>query len=188
MKRRRAIKIGFTLVELLVVIAIIGVLVGLLIPAIQAARESSRRSQCIDNMKQIALAIHNYETNHKVLPLAYTPNDSSPQPYGPCNGPLPPKTTKSNSANGLNKHFVLTFILGYMDRQSLADQIQLNMDYNAGSNATATQQDIADFLCPSADTRRGAFATDYTTLTKIKELSYCTDRIEGPDETKAARR
>lgn len=169
---------AFTLVELLVVIAIIGILVGLLLPAVQAARESSRRNQCTNNLKQIALAILNYEANFKVLPLAYSPNDSGGQRYGPCKGPLPPPTMRSNRANGLAKHFVLTYILAYLERQSDADKIKLNIDYNAGENVAVTSQDIAEFLCPSADTRRKAYATDYTTLTDINDLSYCR-YIEG---------
>jgi prepilin-type N-terminal cleavage/methylation domain-containing protein len=70
----RSPKRGFTLVELLVVIAIIGILVALLLPAIQAAREAARRSQCVNKMKQLGLAVLNYESAKKVMPYANTPN------------------------------------------------------------------------------------------------------------------
>ncbi|WP_339734223.1 DUF1559 domain-containing protein [uncultured Gimesia sp.] len=75
MSRRR----GFTLIELLVVIAIIAILIALLLPAVQQAREAARRSQCKNNLKQLAIALHNYHDTHSVLPsgLVDDPNDTS---------------------------------------------------------------------------------------------------------------
>ena len=73
----RTARRGFTLIELLVVIAIIAVLIALLLPAVQAAREAARRAQCLNNLKQIGIAIANYESTFKLYPfgkgLAYTP-------------------------------------------------------------------------------------------------------------------
>lgn len=178
---------GFTLVELLVVIAIIGILVALLLPAIQAAREAARRTQCTNKLKQIGLAILNYESAKKVLPLAYTPNYTGNQTYGPCNGSSPPTTTFTNPSNGMRDFFVLAFILPYMEQQSIYDQIDFNYDWYALAtnshgtrNVTATARDIDDFLCPSTPPRPNTYTTDYYTIVDIRDANpgYCS-LIEG---------
>jgi prepilin-type N-terminal cleavage/methylation domain-containing protein/prepilin-type processing-associated H-X9-DG protein len=128
---------GFTLVELLVVIAIIGILVALLLPAIQAAREAARRSQCINNLKQVVLAYQNYHDSMKTFPrFAF-----KPPAYGEWEG---------YSAHAQ--------ILPYIEQQALFDQltIESNNFYlrwheNGAANGlnTVRASDLPAFLCPS---------------------------------------
>jgi prepilin-type N-terminal cleavage/methylation domain-containing protein/prepilin-type processing-associated H-X9-DG protein len=176
---------GFTLVELLVVIAIIGILVALLLPAIQAAREAARRIQCTNNLKQIGLAILNYETARKQLPLAYTPNWPGTQNAGPC-GATGPGAAFRNDDNRLPEHFILTFILPYLEQQDLYDAIDLTMPWfskttsstTGRTNFEATSVDLADYLCPSAESRPGKYTTDYFVIIDISDISYC-QYVEG---------
>jgi prepilin-type N-terminal cleavage/methylation domain-containing protein len=110
---------GFTLVELLVVIAIIGILVGLLLPAVQAAREAARRLQCSNNMKQMGLALHNYESAFRTFPPAFISRVTGPWPGG--NNPVPevgpgwsffamvlPQMEQANLHNNINFNLPIT--------------------------------------------------------------------------------
>jgi prepilin-type N-terminal cleavage/methylation domain-containing protein/prepilin-type processing-associated H-X9-DG protein len=134
---------GFTLVELLVVIAIIGILVALLLPAVQAAREAARRTQCTNNIKQLALACHNYHDTHKAFPIN----------YGQWNIRAP--------HDGMSTSWMVS-VLPFVEQQPLYDSVDFNFGVRndprnaaqgagtAGpSNEWVAHQIIPSFLCPS---------------------------------------
>jgi prepilin-type N-terminal cleavage/methylation domain-containing protein len=124
---------GFTLIELLVVIAIIAVLITLLLPAVQQAREAARRTQCKNNMMQIALALNNYMMAHEALPPG-TQNVS---------GPI-------QSKEGAGYHMSwMTQILPYLEQQNVYNHIDFNKSVYDPANVPARQQRINSFLCPS---------------------------------------
>ena len=137
---------GFTLIELLVVIAIIAVLIALLLPAVQAAREAARRAQCVNNLKQFGLGIHNYHSSNDVFPMGAS---LCVYNYG---GGFSPCTTWNNwSAHAM--------MLNYLEQAPLYNAINFNMegrgsDYASAANATAYNAKINLFLCPS-DTNAG---------------------------------
>lgn len=135
-------KHGFTLVELLVVIAIIGVLVSLLLPAVQAAREAARRMQCGNNLKQIALACHNYQSSYKTLPWNWDPT-------WPAGGPGDPRTSVTAAQN---QAFSWLFaMLPFIENQPLYDQTdKLTQGGNwAPNNRQLRQTVISSYICPS---------------------------------------
>lgn len=122
---------GFTLVELLVVIAIIGVLVSLLLPAVQAAREAARRMQCSNNLKQIGLALHNYENTYKTLPM----------------GSVIPTAATGVISNNSSTH---PLILPFLEQSAVHSLFDFNVDLNThANNQAARQQKLAAFACPS---------------------------------------
>lgn len=131
MLRRRA----FTLIELLVVIAIIAVLIALLLPAVQSAREAARRAQCVNNLKQMGLALHNYEGSNGAFPIGiirYTR----------------PSCSEADT-NSNKRHTLFAFILPYMEQSNVYDG--MNFSFGAGFvvNVTAQETRIAAYVCPS---------------------------------------
>jgi prepilin-type N-terminal cleavage/methylation domain-containing protein/prepilin-type processing-associated H-X9-DG protein len=132
---------GFTLIELLVVIAIIGVLIALLLPAVQSAREAARRSQCINNMKQLGIALHNYHTANDSFPMGASnvlPGDGTGTP------------------NGWNNWSAYALMLGYIEQGSIYNALNFNIPAlypsrfpATAANTTVYDMRIATFLCPS---------------------------------------
>ena len=108
---------GFTLVELLVVIAIIGILVGLLLPAVQAAREAARRVQCMNNVRQIGLALTNYESAHRRFPSGWVDWKQTTKPGWGVSQSLLPFMEQTNISSRLDTNFPI--ILGGTDFTSV---------------------------------------------------------------------
>jgi prepilin-type N-terminal cleavage/methylation domain-containing protein/prepilin-type processing-associated H-X9-DG protein len=125
---------AFTLIELLVVIAIIGALIALLLPAVQAAREAARRTQCVNNLKQIGLALHNYDQTHKLLPPGYVSNfDSGGNDTGPGWG-------------------WAAMLLPQFEQAPLFNAVNFSLAIEASANSTGRLANVNNFLCPSDPT------------------------------------
>jgi prepilin-type N-terminal cleavage/methylation domain-containing protein/prepilin-type processing-associated H-X9-DG protein len=119
---------AFTLIELLVVIAIIAVLIALLLPAVQSAREAARRAQCVNNLKQFGLALHNYHDVNGSFPIGVS----------------------LNVATGSSTNFShQTRLLPFMEQTVIFNAINLNLTNAAPDNATALVAGVGIFLCPS---------------------------------------
>ncbi len=118
---------GFRFIELLVVLGIIVILIALLLPAVRSSRPAARRAQCVNNLKQIALALHNYEQLNGALPPAYTVD-----------------------AKGRPLHSWRTLILPYLEQGPLYQTIDLSKPWNDPANAKALETAPLVFRCPEA--------------------------------------
>lgn len=127
---------GFTLIELLVVIAIIAILVALLLPAVQQAREAARRTSCKNNLKQIGLACHNYESTYGRFPSSGESTDES---------------LVDRRFFPISMH---TAILPYVEQANIYNQWNFNFHYSNALNAPLCKVDLPGYLCPSNGTTR----------------------------------
>jgi type II secretory pathway pseudopilin PulG len=139
-------------VELLVVIAIIGALIAMLLPAVQAVRESARRTECSNHLKQLGLSLHNFHDTHRVFP------------------PGGVSALNNDAARRFNitatTHGWAVFVLPMMEQHSLYDRYRWDRGWSAAENATVRNTRIATFQCPSAPdatrtTSSGAAISDY---------------------------
>jgi len=140
----RRIRPAFTLIELMVVIVIIGTLAALLLPAVQAAREAGRRSSCGNNLKQIGLAMHNYENAYKGLP---------PRRYGPSWTPAAPN--KGYCGWG-------AIILPYLELKNIERLYYQDYNFYDAQNAEAIARPIAVYSCPATQPSRSMTVCDPT--------------------------
>src|SRR5271167_4104600 len=126
---------AFTLIELLVVIAIIAMLIALLVPAVQRVRESAARLTCVNNLKQIGVALHAYHEAKKLFPPGYVDGNTDPA-----------NTPDNDVGPGWGW---ASFLLPYLEQGNVYSQINFNVGVGIGANVQVSQTQIAVYQCPS---------------------------------------
>ena len=187
MKFSKSAKAGFTLVELLVVIAIIGILISMLLPAVQQVREAASRVSCANNMRQLGLALHNYESAHRAFPPSRLDPDDQAIPSSVSNHPGAESAFQSWS----------TLILPFIEQGNLASQYDFKQawfDQENSDNYTVIATQVNVYKCPSSPVKDGtdpyhcvgAAAGDYGSINEVKKRVY-TDVLEVAEPSEAAR-
>jgi prepilin-type N-terminal cleavage/methylation domain-containing protein len=163
---------AFTLIELLVVIAIIAVLIALLLPAVQAAREAARRASCINNLKQIGLAMHNFENSRLVLPPTWAistvllkpplqPVDLTSLPVtNPNYEPPCPIQVGEVCNNQIDVQSWPTIIFPFLEQSAIYSDYNISQPFSAPVNTTMVGTQVSFMYCPSAPANRTMVYTD----------------------------
>ena len=154
----KSLKKGFTLIELLVVIAIIAVLIGLLLPAVQKVRDAAARLQCTNNLKQIGLAMMNYESTYNRFPAGYLDNMTMSPIVSSLINPVPNPDPIIGWGWG-------ALILPYLEQETLYKSININsinMNNTSAAAVAFRKTVIKGFLCPSDDTGLNTFTVSGT--------------------------
>src|SRR5262249_42642935 len=142
-REKAVLKRGFTLIELLVVIAIIAVLIALLLPAVQAAREAARRASCVNNLKQIGLALHNYEGTIGSFPrgvISVLADPTWPLPAGNCTA------FPTDLGPGWS---LFAQLFPYLEQSTLSNSLNFSLTIADPSNQTTRETRVATYVCPS---------------------------------------